>query len=98
MTGDADATEAQAARVMGAVRCVGEQGAGLRLLMQRMVCALGLPRQLAVGEDDVLCVLNVRNAAPRCQFGGHGGDGCGAGLIWRSAERQFALGAVGIVE
>lgn len=97
MTGDADATQTQAARVMGAVRRV-EQGSGLPLLMQWMVCALGLPRQLAVGEDDVLCVLNVRNAAPCCQLGGHAGDGCGAGLVWGSAERQFALGAVGIVE
>lgn len=97
MTGDADAAQAQAARVMGSVWSV-EQGTGLGLLVQWVVCALGLPRQLAVGEYDVLCVLNVRNATPGSQLGGHSGDGRGSwGGIWCGAE-QFALGAIGIVE
>ena len=97
MAGDADAAQAETPRVVGAVMGCMESGRGpeLGLLVQWVVGALGLPGHLTVGQYDVLCVLDVRNAPTRSQLGGHSGDG--GRCIWGSAK-QLALGAVGVME
>lgn len=93
MAGDAHATQAQASRV-GVARCR-MNGRGtqtdLRLLVQRVVGALGLPCHLAVGEYHILGVLNVWDTATRSQLRGRNA------AVWIAGE-QLALGAVGVVE
>lgn len=92
MAGDAHAAQAQATRV-GMSQGVNRRGvqAGPRLLVQRVVGALGLPCHLAVGEYHILGVLNVWNTAAGCQLGGRGASVYVAG-------DQLALGAVDVME
>lgn len=67
------------------------------LLVEGVVGALGLARQLlAVGQDHVLCVLNIRNAPPAGQLAG-GVQVEGAPIRGRHGG-CLALGAVDVVE
>lgn len=95
MTGGPDPAQTQASRVL--LLPPEEVAPHPGLLVEGVVGALGLARQLlAVGQDHVLCVLNIRNAPPAGQLGGRvqvegpsvRGRHCGC----------LALGAVDVVE
>jgi len=84
VAGGSNPAESQTARV----RMTSNPG----LLVQRMVRALGLPgQQLVLGQDHVLGVLDVRNAAPAGELAG------GFPAIQSSTIGGLALGAVDIV-
>lgn len=89
VAGSANPAEAQAARVGMETR--------LGLLVQRMVRALGLPgQQLVLGQDHVLGVLDVRNAATAGQLAGGlpipvGGLALGAVHVVKEVLAQLRL-------
>lgn len=89
MTGGTDPAEPQAARVL-----VGPHPGQLVLWVVR---ALGLAgQQLGLGQDHVLCVLNVRNAAPAGQLDGR--VVATAAVYDSSSAGRLALGTVDVVE